>query len=122
MTERLNLGQFIDVLAAIDPEAFVFFDFGNFTPERFTTWRGAYEQLALTFTEARAVKVADVLAAANDCVGAVFEGYKGGNYRMDRNSKLWVANYGHTNWTGIAGVTQHGHHAVINTAWMEDDL
>lgn len=120
--ERLDLGQFIDALAAIDAEKSIRFDFAKFTPRKFISWRGAYEQLALTYDEYSPVKVGELLAAAREADGARFEGYKGGSYLMSRESKLWVSAYGDADWTGITGVSEGGYSAIINTAWFEDDL
>jgi hypothetical protein len=120
--DRLNLGGFIDALAALDPNKSIAFDFGYFAPDSFMSWRGAYEQLALSFEEGKSITVGALLDAAREAEASSYEGYKGGTYRMSRDSKLWVANYGDANWTGITGVEERGYHAIINTAWFEDDL
>lgn len=38
--------------------------------------------------------VADLSKALNLAIGEEFEGYKGGQYRMDAGSDLWVSEYG----------------------------
>ena len=35
-----------------------------------------------------------VLAMCKGAMGEVFQGYKGGDYQMGRNTPVWIANYG----------------------------
>lgn len=73
----MTLGEMIDILQSLPAAAKV----GLGTPH---SYRGFYEQLAFAPCEPR--PVADVLATARECVGAVFEGYKGGSYKMNLNT------------------------------------
>ena len=56
------------------------------------SYRGYYQDLAFSRCEKRSV--ADVLEDAKDCMGEMFEGYKGGEYYMVRDTPVWIANYG----------------------------
>jgi hypothetical protein len=56
------------------------------------SFRGFYEQLA--FEPRRIVTIGQMLATARSCVGATFEGYKGGDYVMTEYTTCWIANYG----------------------------
>lgn len=38
--------------------------------------------------------VADNLTMLKDCVGKEFEGYKGGDFRMNEDTPVWFASYG----------------------------
>ncbi len=57
------------------------------------SYRGYYSDLAFSISEDRR-PVADVLAMARGCMNRTFEGYKGGTYRMESNTPLWIAEYG----------------------------
>jgi hypothetical protein len=48
--------------------------------------------------------VGDFLATLNDAVGKRFTGYKGGEYIMDADTPLWVANNGETGGTAVVDV------------------
>ena len=39
-----------------------------------------------------------------DAIGKTYEGWKGGDYKMKRDTPLWVAHSGHTSETKIVGV------------------
>jgi hypothetical protein len=43
------------------------------------------------------------LRAAN---GATFHGYKGGEYEMDDDTPLWVANHGNSGGTAVVGIRE----------------
>jgi hypothetical protein len=119
MGRRLSLGEFLDVLER-QPEAdLVLFDFGGMVPTRVNSYRGYYEDLAIGFGDVDTPKVAEVLKELRSAIGKTFEGYKGGNYRMGRNSRLWVANYGRTSDTVITGIAECSWATVIATRWEE---
>lgn len=84
---QMTLGKMIDRLAAMQPEAMID---GLENPH---SYRGYYSDLAF---ERRAAKLAakDALAMCRAAMGEVFEGYKGGDFQMGRNTPVWVANYG----------------------------
>lgn len=83
----VTLGQLIDTLAAADQGAVVWDGFG--LPG---SWRGVYEFLAFR-PKADAV-VADMLRHARSAVGATFQGYKGGDFTMTRETPCFIAEYG----------------------------
>jgi len=56
------------------------------------SYRGYYSDLAFGRCDKR--KVADVLEVAKECMGKTFEGYKGGDFDMGRNTPVWIASYG----------------------------
>ncbi|MDR0532523.1 MAG: hypothetical protein LBH01_01055 [Verrucomicrobiales bacterium] len=53
------------------------------------SYRGNYAELA--FEPRAGVSIGDMLAAARSAVGAVFQGYKGGHYRMSELTQVWLA-------------------------------
>lgn len=68
---------------------------GKIVPKGFTSphsWRGVYAELA--FEPAENVKVSEMLADAKSALGKTFEGYKGGDFTMDENTEVHIADYG----------------------------
>lgn len=85
----MSLGELIAALEAADPRLILPDGFHN--PH---SYRGYYEQLA--FEPAQNVTVGAMLADARSALGAVYEGYKGGSYRMVDYTDCWIAEYGST--------------------------
>jgi hypothetical protein len=83
----MTLAELITALEAEDPRKVV--------PHGFTdphSWRGDYMDLA--FEPASNVTVGAMLADARSALGAVFHGYKGGEYTMEEYTSCWLAEYG----------------------------
>lgn len=122
--EQFRLGTLIDRLGAIDDQSLeVRFDFGYNRPVCFESWRGLYAELALTYSEeygTQHVTVSGLLAMAKEADGEVFEGYKGGDFQMGRETPLWVANYGNANNTIITDIEQFGWWTCLHTRWQDD--
>lgn len=93
--QQYTLGMLIDVLAARAPDQHVWFDFGQLVPTDVDSYRGYYDHLAIGFAEDMAPTVGAFLPKLRDAVGAKFHGYKGGEYRMTRDTPLWAAKPGH---------------------------
>ncbi len=121
--DQLSLGQLIDKLRAIPvveaPNVQeVMFDFEYAYPTDFGSWRGVYAQLACGFEfGGKAPTLTEFIAKAESCVGATFEGYKGGDYTMTRGTPVWVANYGHAGGTVITDVFDEGWQVILLTAY-----
>ncbi len=85
----MTLGKLISILKVMDPNEVMPNGFNN--PH---SYRGYYEQLA--FEPAMNVKVRDMLKDAEDSLGKTFTGYKGGQFKMESYTDIWIANYGST--------------------------
>lgn len=93
MKKVMSLGDFIDALAAIKDERLpLVCEDGRFLGT-FGSYRGYYSDLALQPVK-EAVSCGLVLTRAVECDGKTFQGYKGGDYKMDRYTRLWVSDYG----------------------------
>lgn len=116
-----TIGSVIDALKSAPAGADVQFDFCYLAPTTVNSYRGYYDHLALGWSEPSGwPTVATVLAELQSAIGKTFEGYKGGDYKMDRDTPLWVANYSHSGGTGIVSITVEGEHSVIiNTAKVD---
>lgn len=85
----MNLSQLIERLKAADQSRIVLMGFSS--PH---SYRGYYEELA--FEPTANTSIADMLKCAEESLGRVFQGYKGGDYRMHAYTEVWLANYGDT--------------------------
>lgn len=120
MSNQMTLGVFIKALQRCNQDAEVVFDFCHIKPTDFDSYRGFYDHLALGWDdEGEDVKCSDLLRDANDAVGKVFYGYKGGDYTMTLDTPLWVSNYGEAKETAIVDVVDKGYYVVIMTAYQE---
>lgn len=102
-SDQLSLGELILKLEIQNQEDKLFLDFYNFDssflnyPVSVGSWRGRYAELAIEFecyNPENALTVGEFLADLKEAVGGVFQGYKGGEYKMGRSTPVWVANYG----------------------------
>ncbi len=91
---QLTLGELIIKLETIpDKTKSVVYDFGEFVPTEIDSWRGIYAELALDYDKKEPKTIEQILNLLKNAVGKTFEGYKGGDFRMGRNTPIWVANY-----------------------------
>lgn len=119
--EQLTLGEFISRLEGVqNKEVPVYMDFEYLAPTRFASWRGSYDELALGFcldgyneSDKPIKSVAELLAHTRECVGEVFEGWKGGAFKMDATTPLWVANTGNSGHEMITGIEYNEYQCVI---------
>jgi len=122
--ERLNLGELIDLLEKQlkkqHEDNIVVFDFGDLSPTKCISYHGYYEDLAIEFDQETSPKVEEFLTELQSAVGKTFEGYKGGNYRMTRKSRVWVANYKHCSGTVITGIEDCNYQTILRTKWVDE--
>ena len=110
----MNLEQLISRLKRCTQTAEVEFDFCRCVPTRVDSWRGVYAELALGWSaDWRSVPVSGLLANLESAVGATFEGWKGGNYKMEGNTTVWVDNPGECTHTTITGLVEVDDYTVI---------
>jgi len=80
----LTLGRLIDALTEADPKKVLKKGF-----KKPHSWRGIYEELA--FEPAENVTVGEMLASAQEAVGKSFQGWKGGEFTMTRETEVHVS-------------------------------
>ena len=85
----LNLGSLISILEQENPDKVVRNGFRN--PH---SYRGYYECLA--FEPAKDITVREMLVDAKYALNRAFTGYKGGCYRMNEYTDVYIALYGNT--------------------------
>ena len=89
MSTEMTLGTLIEILTNEPPDKVCPLGF-----RRPHSYRGYYEDLA--FEPAENVTVAEMLSEARLALGAIFTGYKGGEFKMEGWTAVWLANYGQT--------------------------
>jgi hypothetical protein len=114
-SEQLSLGELVLKLDAIaDKTKAVVFDFGDNAPVGLGSWRGIYAELSLHYGQVERTCVADVLAWLREADGKTFEGYKGGDFTMSRQTPIWVANYGQSGISGYKDSSEYTSVAVVD--------
>lgn len=134
---HFSLGDLITELSSRPSDQSVVFDFGGFRPTTVDSYRGYYCDLALGFDGARTyseedadidhasqgfrhTKVSDLLTELRSAIGRTFEGWKGGDFRMTEQTRLWVANPGKCSGTAIVGIAECAWQTVIATAYVDE--
>lgn len=95
----------------------VTFDFAGATPTVLNSWRGVYLSLALGYSAAgeSGMNVGELLDELKSAVGKTYQGWKGGDYVMDRDTEVWVDNTGIVTHTMITGINMGKYSSVILT-------
>ncbi len=97
LSEQLMLSELILKLEPISNKALpVVFDDGIYWPVDLHSWRGNYADLALSYSNdnTELLTLSELLLVLNGAIGQTFEGYKGGDYVMGKNTPIWIATYG----------------------------
>lgn len=118
-TNQMTVGELIATLQRKDPEAWITFDFVHFRPKGIHSYRGYYEDLAIGYESGGDCTVADVLKWLEDANGQTFYGYKGGEYMMDSDTVVWVANHNESGGTAIVDVVDDSWRIVLKTAMVD---
>jgi DNA-binding beta-propeller fold protein YncE len=116
--DHMTLGDLIKALERQPADHAVLYDFGGLAPTGIYSYRGYYDDLAMGFDDDVGYGDCTVTKLLNElkrCVGATFQGYKGGDYVMDEDTPIWVANHGKTGGTGVVGVINKGYYTLIQT-------
>lgn len=117
---QITLGRLIELLEQRPQDETVRFDFEHMHPDDLTSYRGFYEDLAVSFTdEGEPPTVEWMLAKLRGAVGESFSGWKGGRYRMQEGTPLWVARPGNAGSTVITGIGDCSFQTIITTAYVD---
>jgi len=119
----LNLGQLIDLLKKVRQDAWVYIDGPvRLTPGEVRSYRGYYCDLAIGVNlDGLAPSVCNFIQTLEQAIGTSFEGYKGGIYLMDRQTRLWFSNYGESYRYGPTGIRTEpdSAHVIVTYAEVE---
>lgn len=114
----ITLGTLIDQLQYQPQDNQVRFDFGCLYPNGYDSYRGYYQDLAISYGGLQKT-VSSFLKELNDCIGDTFSGWKGDEFTMWRDSLLWVAVYGKSSHTAIMGLADsESYITVIETKYI----
>jgi len=124
--ETITLGKLIELLENRPKDETVQFDFSGFYPSGVASYRGYYDQLALGFDPESGdrnctpqITVEQLIVKLKEADGKTYTGYKGGEYRMNLNTPIWMANYGCATSTAIIGLADCDYMTIIATAFAE---
>lgn len=92
---HITLGEMIGILEEVPKDATVTIDGGEVYPSSPHSYRGYYSDLSLS-PVSKKTTAGTLLSELNLCLNETFEGYKGGDFEMDEDTPLWVADYGCT--------------------------
>jgi hypothetical protein len=90
----------------------VSFDFGNYSPSGLCSWRGSYEELSIEHSNDR-ITFIEFQKMIENAKGQSFEGWKGGEYTMDENTPVWVAEAGTMGHTVVHDIILTENNGVI---------
>ena len=109
---HLTLSQLKTILELAPKEYTVNIDRGG-SLERPISYRGYYEDLAFEPSD-ETMCVKGFLPIVQSCLGKIFEGYKGGNFKMHEKTPLWLAYYGEsTNVALMSAITSDNFKAIM---------
>lgn len=134
-SDQLTLGQIIEKLESCGlkhgdkkEDKQVDYDFGTAIPTKLDSWRGSYNELALGYKLSGYDNIDDhfaqttaenLLSELKGAIGKTYTGWKGGDFEMDENTPVWVANNGDSGNTGIIDIVDDGWRIIIMTAYCE---
>ena len=90
---HVTLGALIEAIKGMPEDTPVVFDDSDKGPTGPRSYRGFYSDLAFE-DESGAVTVGMLLHDCTGALGKTFEGYKGGDFTMHKDTPLWKADYG----------------------------
>lgn len=101
---HLTLGELHKALHEANPDALVLLDAGDTSPDEAHSYRGYYSDLAFRRVSPP-IKAARLLIEVVNSIGETFEGYKGGDFKMDEDTPLWVSSYGTSDGIAMVAIT-----------------
>lgn len=124
--DQLVLGQILELLYDIEPlradytPKRVVFDFCGLSPMGFCSYRGYYEHLCIIpslfdSTVLNPAKLSNFRTDLMGCIGRYFEGYKGGCYKVDLDTPIWVDREGFCSGTYLFDVEDTGFNVILKT-------
>lgn len=117
---QLTLGGLIKVLQALPADTMVESIFDH------TSYRGYYDHIALVINRPckKRYKPEAIISHLEQAYLILFDGYKGGNYRMTKDTPVWIADWGDNSGLAVVGVEAEGGQADFiahNTKDEESD-
>ena len=115
----MTLGEIIATLKRKDQDRSVTFGFDYARPSGVGSYRGYYEDLAIGYKRGAECTVATLLLMLQDIDGKTLTGWKGGDYIMDSDTILWMANPGESCGMAIVDVVETPYQIWLKTELAE---
>lgn len=116
---QMTVRELISALSRKNPDLSVTFGFDSCSPTGFGSYRGYYEDLAITFDRFASCTVKQLLEMLEEAIGNTVEGYKGGTYLISDDTVVWAANYGTAPGMAIVDVVEAGHRIWLKTELVD---
>lgn len=116
---QMTLGELIATLKRKDQDRSVTFGFDYARPSGVGSYRGYYEDLAIGYKRCADCTVATLLLMLQDIDGKTLTGWKGGDYTMDSDTVLWMANPGESCSMAIVDVIETPYQIWLKTELAE---
>lgn len=137
-SDQLTLGKLIEKLKPIvakqkeiikkyQSEALIQYDFEYCYPTHFDSWRGSYNELSLNIClggykkeeQEKELTVSGFLKMCEETIGKTFQGWKGGDFKMDEDTPIWIANSGNSGETALIDVYDNEYSVILMTGQRE---
>jgi hypothetical protein len=118
---HVTLGELIDALGGVDADSTVILsgEHSNLSPALPpNSYRGHYEDLAFPPSLTR-INAGELRAGLIECEGKAFEGWKGGDFIMGRDTPLWIADSGEATGLAVIDTDERGGDFVLVTKEVE---
>lgn len=109
-----------NILEAIEnekPKKKVVFSDGTI-PGSYDSYRGYYEYISLS-PDGKKCTVKDLLEMTRGAVDATFEGYKGGEYRMKADGRVWCSEWGEASGMGITAIKVEKYRVILELSQID---
>lgn len=113
-SRQLSLGELILKLEAMPQDAPVALQSGK-TPGHPNSWRGSYDEIAIEPDHETPRSVGEFRHDLVGAIGHTFQGYKGGDFTMGRQTPVWVAEWGTSGNDAVVDVIVQGEGVLIVT-------
>ena len=114
----MTLGELVATLCPYNKELPVKFDDGSI-PGDFDSYRGYYRYIAIG--RGSTSMVGDLLEKATSAIGQTYEGYKGGEFTMHKNTPVFISEWGSSSGVGVVGVEFVNGVVTLKTRDVEND-
>lgn len=122
-SKQMTIGELVNTLKRKDQDASVRLDWIYTVPKGGVhSYRGYYEDLAIGYGEMdfkTDPKVSDVVKWLEDAIGKDFFGYKGGEYTMELETVVWVANSSESGGIAIVDVVELNGYVILKTELVD---
>lgn len=114
MKQQMTIGQMIDVLRRKDPSKDMSLDFVHLRPTaKIHSYRGIYHDAAIGWQNGGDCKISELLAALEKSLTETHYGYKGGEYRFDNDTPVWIANHNEAGQTAVVDIVDGVYITII---------